>query len=456
MPSVLAPRRMTQWLNPYSPVLLGAIVALISLPLATSEELLAADSYRLEETLTDSDIFGVESTISIKGELLTPQQETAIAHTLEVDAKLRYVEQRLEGAGRDARAYRALRQYLDCKATINVSDNQVQSILRPERSQIAVHGNRQGLKRVSTEGPLTRNELDLLETPGDSLAVVALLPERSVEIGDSWSVPDWALQMLTATDAVLKNEMTCTLDKVEANVAYISFKGSLEGATGGSPCKITVEGEFTFLTDLKFLKKLTLTQTEDRSAGPVSPGLKVTAKVSLDRYPAVNPDVIPENADELVPLQPTDEQLALELVTPWKFSLIHSRNWHVFQQTVSSTTLRYIEDGSFIAQCDLIKLSDALPGRHVSSNQFQLDIRKSLGGQLSKLGDLEESKLDNGVITYYVVAEGKARELDMTWLYYLTASPDGKQTSFVFSVESDLLPQLGDEHQQMIESVQFK
>ncbi|QDU79914.1 hypothetical protein Pla110_16340 [Polystyrenella longa] len=418
--------------------------------------LLAADTYRLEETVSNADIFGVDSTITIKGELLTPQQDTALSHTLDAKAQVKFVEQRLEGAGRDARAFRSLRQYGKCEAQINVSDNQIKSVLRPERSKVAVHGYRQGLKRVAVEGPLTRNELDLLETPGDSLAITALLPGESVEVGDSWSVPDWAFQMLTATEAVLKSKMSCTLDRVEGNVAHISFKGDLEGATGGSPCTVQIQGEFTFLTDLKYVKSLKLTQKEDRSAGPVSAGLKVTATVDLERYPAVNPDVIPANADELVPVQPTVEELALELKTPWNFTFKHSRNWHVFQQTVSSTTLRYIEDGNFVAQCDLMKLSDVLPGRHVAAKQFQADIRSSLGGQLTELSELKEDKLENGVTTYQVNATGTARDLDMTWIYYLTASPKGNQTSFVYSVESKLLPDLGQEDERMIQSVEFK
>ncbi|MEZ6047907.1 MAG: hypothetical protein R3C11_20500 [Planctomycetaceae bacterium] len=45
------------------------------------------------------------------GELLTPNQDTAISHPLSVDAQLKYVEQRLEGAGRDARAFRSYRVY---------------------------------------------------------------------------------------------------------------------------------------------------------------------------------------------------------------------------------------------------------------------------------------------------------------------------------------------------------
>ncbi|MCA9040200.1 MAG: hypothetical protein KDA65_07645 [Planctomycetaceae bacterium] len=448
---------------PYSGLGTPRILALLSvvsiLFLGTThltQHALGADSYRLEETVTGSEVFGVESTITIKGDLLTPQQETALSHPLNVEAQLKYVEQRLEGAGRDARAFRALRQYENCRAKISVSENLVDSLLRKERSQIAVHGYRQGLKRVSAEGPLTRNELDLLETPGDSLAIVALLPDKPVEVGDSWSVPDWAFQMLTASEAVMKSDLTCTLDRVERNVAHVSFQGSLEGATGGSPCVIKVKGQFTFLTDLKYLKEVTMTQTEDRSAGPVSPGLKVTATVKLERYPAVNPDVIPENAEEIVPLQPTEEQLALELKTPWKFSFVHSRNWHIFQQTVSSTTLRYVEDGSFIAQCDLMKLNDVLPGRHVSAKQFQDDIRRSLGEQLSEIGKLKEETLENKVITYRVDAQGNARELDMTWLYYLTASPEGKQTSFVFSVETQLLPELGNEDELIIQSVQFE
>ncbi|MEZ6047905.1 MAG: hypothetical protein R3C11_20490 [Planctomycetaceae bacterium] len=59
-----------------------------------------------------------------------------------------------------------------------------------------------------------------------------------------------------------------------------------------------------------------LTQTEDRSAGPVSPGLKVTATINLERYPAANPAVIPEDVEEIVPFQPTEEELALELMAP--------------------------------------------------------------------------------------------------------------------------------------------
>ena len=130
---------------------------------------------------------------------------------------------------------------------------------------------------------MTYGELELLRIPGDSLAVLALLPESVVEAGETWKVPYWALPLLTGVESVEKGEVKCRLETVKPGEARINFSGELSGATTGAAATVRVEGHLLFDRQQKFVSELELTQSEKRVVGAVSPGLDVAARVRVTR-----------------------------------------------------------------------------------------------------------------------------------------------------------------------------
>ena len=87
--------------------------------------------------------------------------------------------------------------------------------LRDDMRLITVHSDKAGVSISSPHGPLTREELDLIDLPGNTLVLDGLLPDAKEKIGDSWKIADSALAKLVCVDLVSRNEVTCELSDVE-------------------------------------------------------------------------------------------------------------------------------------------------------------------------------------------------------------------------------------------------
>src|SRR3990172_7008155 len=148
----------------------------------------AAETYALEEPSGDARVFRVEGRQEVKGQLDTPTGDgKAVAHDLTVSATLKYLERRLSGTGRDAEALRSLRHFDEAGARILVDGQLTSSRLRNERRLLVAQGRRDGMHLFCTAGRMLFDEIDLLRVPGDSLAALALLPPKPVNVGEKWT-----------------------------------------------------------------------------------------------------------------------------------------------------------------------------------------------------------------------------------------------------------------------------
>jgi hypothetical protein len=434
---------------------------LLCVALASSAAAAEGESYRLEEPAGRSAVWRVETRLNVRGELRTPEPGGKLRPLpLKVDANLRYLERRLPGAGRDAESLRSLRQYERAEADITVDGDRTASKLSEgDRGigdrVIVAHGRREGLQFYSPDAHLTTAEIELLHTPGDGLAVLGLLPPRAVEVGDSWTPETWVLQTLTGTEALLKGDMTCRLMSVEDGRASVSFDGQTEGAVDGTTTQITLSGRYVFDLNQKYVRHVELTQTEERTVGPVSPGMQVTASAVVDRAPSPHQGRLTDGRAEAIPLEPTADMLKVSLRTAGGLTLLHGREWKVFHQSGRFAVLRWVENGEMIAQCNINVLDATTPGTHITERQFDADIRKALGEQLEKFTAAAPVPTGLGRFIYRVEAVGKVKNLDMTWRYYLVANLAGHQAALVFSFETDLAERLGNADRELAESLQF-
>ncbi|QDT98964.1 hypothetical protein [Gimesia aquarii] len=431
-------------------------VTLITVLLLLGRQSVYAETYEFSEPTKDSRTYSVDSTIKVEGQLETAiKSGKARKLELNVEGKLQYLERKLPGTGRDAEALRSLRYYELAIATIDVQGQKTFARGRDKHRMIVAEGKPEGLSLHSPVGPLMPSELELLNSPGDCLPVSALLPRSEVEVGESWTPDSWVLQSLTGLEAVLKSELTCKLESVADNVAVISFNGKIEGATVGAQTEIAVSGQFQFRLNDHFISHLELEQTENRSVGSVSPGMKVTAKVNWDRTLAAAPGPLTDEALASIPLESKPESKLLSFEPPWNVQLLLPRNWYVFHQTNQVAVLRLLDKGSLIAQANISKIASVKPGSHTSEEQFQQDIRTSLGDKLIKILKAENLSSADGKYVHRVTVAGKANEIPVQWIYYLCAAPSGRQISFVFTVDEKLVDQLNDRDTDLILSLKF-
>ena len=321
----------------------------------------------------------------------------------------------------------------------------------PENLRIvAVHGQREGMLRYCPNASLSRESLDLIDLPGDSLAALALLPSRPVEVGEEWTVPDWAVQMFTATDAILNSEMRCTLTKVEGDAAHVSFHGQLEGARLGAHTKVELKGTFVFDLNEHLIRHMDMEHDETAGIGVVTPGLESKVRVTLDRMLAAGTGRLTNELIVTLPLDPPASRLSLVLdAEPWGVRLHHDRQWHVFHTSFDPDRpviiLRLLDKGSLISQCNVSLVPPVEAGQHTSIEEFEKNITQSLGDQFRGIVERGRIPAQDGRIINRVIAQGQAqvsgaagmKPLDMNWVYYLVTHPSGRQVSFVFAMEPE-------------------
>jgi len=418
----------------------------------------AADQgpFTLKEAAPDARIENVDVRVKVSGTAeFAIEKGKLLSQPIVAEAALKFRERWLPGSGRDAEALRSLRHYDALVTDIKVADHATRSQLSTDRRQIVAQGRSEGILFYSPAGPLTSADLELLRAPADTLCLVALLPPNPVSIGDKWTPPTWAGQMLTETEAASKSELTCTLESVADDKAKVAVTGTVVGATSGSSGKVDLHGWYLFDLKAHLIARAELDQIEDRTVGPVSPGMRVTAHTTVTRAPSDNSEGLTQEAASAVPLDPPAALTLLTFHSPWNIELTHDRDWHVFQQNRQIAVLRLIEQGSLVAQCNLTPIRPAAAGEHVSPEQFQDDIRTSLGPQFKSLEKAEPIPTGDGRFLFRVAVIGEANKAPITWIYYLCAAPSGSQTSCVFAIDSTLRKRLGDRDLEMMKSLKF-
>jgi hypothetical protein len=290
----------------------GMVVALGALP---AGRLAAAERIELSEEPSDVRIRSVEVELSVGGKVYpAPGPEKALK--LAVEARFEYFERRLPKAGREGDSLRGIRHYAQARANIQAGEQISNTSLRDSQRLIVAQGQLAGIDLFSPSGPLTYNELELLHVPGDSLAVLGLLPDSTVELDESWKAPAWVLPLVTGVEAVEKGELTCRVVSASAKVARIGFQGEVVGATVGAAAEIKVNGHLLYDREQKLVTRIEVTQSEKRAIGAVSPGLDVVAKVVVSRRVAEHPARLTDKDLAGLPVEPNSANRLLMLEAP--------------------------------------------------------------------------------------------------------------------------------------------
>ncbi|MFN0052776.1 MAG: hypothetical protein ACKV0T_11335 [Planctomycetales bacterium] len=422
------------------------------------------ERFELRESIESPRVFKTTAQLQVTGKLYTvPDPNKGLK--LEVNARFTYDERRLEGTGREGETLRSLRHYEQASASIEAGGQQSNQLLRERLSLIVAQGKANGVEVFSPSGPLTYGELELLRTPGDSLAALALLPDAKVELTEPWKPADWVLPLLTGIDAAEKSSLTCRLQSVEKQTARVRVDGEITGVVLGGAATIQVTGYYLYDLEHQHLRRIELNQTEKRSIGPVSPGLEVAAKISLTRTINAQPQRLTEKLAAELPLEGTEANRLLMFDAPaWNVRFYHDRHWHLFHQGSELAILRLLDQGGLISQCNIKRLPDASPGEHVAEQEFMGDIETSLGKNFGEFVQSEKLQLRDGLFVYRVIAAGTVdRKNDkgepvaapMSWAYYLVANRDGRQISFVFTMDPKLSEELRARDLSIVGGIEF-
>lgn len=382
--------------------------------------------------------------------------EAPRARAIKVETRLEFIEKVLEVAA-DGAAAKAIRRVERAGAAINGEVRATSATVRPEVALLVAAMKGGQVVVVSPGGPLTRAELEVVQGPGDPLALAALLPAASVARGDSWTVGNDAARSLSGYDALDDNALKATLESLDGARAVVRLAGQVRGSYLGGPGTITLDGSFAFDRKAGRVESLEVRRAEVRRPGPVEAGLDIKSTLKVARRGIETPSELSAANLSGVPTDVDPERELLAFRSPdGKYQLVHDRDWHIDWDSERQTILKRLEKGRFVAQCNLAAGPNAGKGRHEDPARLRDDIKKAAGARFVAL--VGEGTVDGapaGGYRYKVTVQGREAKADILWYYYLIAGPQGDQVLAIFTLGADQQDRFGDQDLRLIGSFEW-
>ena len=194
---------------------------------------------------------------------------------MSVSAKLEYMERRLGGDQQtnNQTTPLAVRHYDAGEAVIKVDQSGAEPRLPDDRRLIVVENGAIRPNMYCPHGALTREQLDLVDTVGNSCVIDELLPEKPVADGEAWPSDAAVMGALLTLDSVAVCEVQSVLEEFNASFAKVRLVGVVHGVADGAATEHEVRGVYLFDRRLRRITRLNLAVREQRSIGGATPGL---------------------------------------------------------------------------------------------------------------------------------------------------------------------------------------
>lgn len=360
--------------------------------------------------------------------------------------------------------FRVERRYVDAAADLTVAGT-------PRRIALAADARVVRFAVLGTTpvpflaaGHLTREELDLLETPFDPLLASAIRPSAAVTEGEAWEIPADATAGLLAIDTVESGRLEARLTGVVDGVATVTISGIVDGAADGVPSHVTVEGSCmvpaTVASDGAFNldrapRSAAVTIRERREAGHVSPGFDVEAHVSFARESAVAIESHDARADETVVRRggPGKPGLVWHRDSLGRFEIVHDGRWKTIEDGLDGLVMRLVDHGALIAQCSVTALPRGPVADPPTIATVERDLQRSLAGQATGIEHSSEASRSDGVRIVRVVATGRAGDLPFRWVHAVLTDTGGHRVAVTCMLEASLRERFGTADRDLVDGI---
>lgn len=375
---------------------------------------------------------------------------------LKIESRLDFFE-RAAKLDDDGSARKAARRVVEAATAIGGEGGRLLK-LRPEVALLVADRRDLGPVVYSLGGPLTRWELEMVQVPGDPLALSGLLPGKPVKVGDKWPVSVATARNLADYDAIASNGLEAKLESLTDDAAEFRLGGTVRGSARGGEGEVAFTGRATFDRKAKRIAKLELSRGETRKQGLVEWGLDVKSRLLVERAGCDTPKELSDDALAALPRDddPKREWLLLEPPDA-RYTVEHDRDWHLTAETPRQVVLKRLDKGDLIAQCNLAVGPNAGKGRHQDLGEFRSDIKKALGPRfLQVVGEGEIDGAPNGGYRYKMGISGREGALDVLWYYYLIAGPEGDQLLATFTLDAQSEKKFGAEDESIVGTLEWK
>ncbi len=397
----------------------------------------------------------VELSLQAQGHLVLMQEKGKARVPLKLDSTQRYEQYHLVHRGVPT----SLCWYQQAAATVEVDGQKVPQQLPQRRRLLAVQTLKARVVLFRPGGPLSREELDLLDLPGHPHALRTLLRQYQDpwEPDATWRPRPGHLAALLGLDAVGASTVRARVRTLDREQGYLSvvLRGKVDGAIHGVATQIDLKATLKATWPEREPLELNMTLQEKRPIGHVGPGLEVQATVHLKRRRLSGPIHLARHLDRL-PHQPADPMaLRLELVQPeLGLRLEHDRRWHVVHVSQQGLVMRLLDRGELVAQCNIGRAPREKGP--LAAQPWRERVSQSLGEHFARWSQpARVLKLKNGNQALHLTAEGEVEGLPILWDYWILRSPAGHQATVLFTLEKKFAGRFGNADRLIVHTLQF-
>jgi hypothetical protein len=399
----------------------------------------AAETYDLTSGVKPGQSQTVRTAVEVKGDLkLNSDGKEVTAVPMLAQADLQYTERFL--AIKTDGTLKAARHYGVAEAKIQIKNTEMKQSLRDERRLFVIQHKGEDAALFSPVGPLTREELELVDAPGSSTVLAAILPGKKTAIGDEWKLNNQTIARLLGLEAVSEQEVVAKLTKVEDSLAIFSLDGKITGAVGGVSSEIDLHAKANFDLKKKSVTWLAMEYQEKRAIGHAQPGYDATIRVRTVAEPTAGTPELANGALSKLPLEAKPEQTLIEFQAEKAgINLAHDRRWRVMVDRMDIAILRFIDRGDLIAQCNINRLAPLPKDQPLTLTAFQKSVEATLAKNSGEILEAAQETTKDGGKVLRVTVAGSASEIPIQWFYYHLTDAQNRRASLVITLESKLL-----------------
>jgi hypothetical protein len=372
-----------------------------------------------------------------------------------VTADLRYSQRRLPEL-KDTATARLVRHYHAAEAKFNLKNHEFSNALRDDRRLIVLQTEGDEGAFFSPLGPLTREELDLVDVPGTGVMPELLLPGKELRVGETWEPSTAAITRLLSLEAIHKHDIVGKFDELRDGIAILSLEGKAAGAIGGVSSEVNLKAKLNLNPKEQLLTWLAISLSENRAIGHAQPGYEVTSRIRiLTALAEAAPEISPAALANLPLVAKTGETLVAFRSEQGGFELVHDRRWRVMSEKYDSAILRLIDRGELVSQCNIAKLKNFAKGETLTLDAFQDDVKAILEKQKGQIIEASQNTTDEGILVQKVLVNGTAGDLPIQWTYYHLSDSAGRRATLVFTIDAKLVERYAHTDQEIISAFRF-
>jgi hypothetical protein len=414
-------------------------------------------TYDLRPAYRVGDLFRTDIIVELKGELSSKPSPDAdpVSKPFKVSIKQRYDECILETTP-DGRILRSMRYYTSADGDYRYGDLEAEPTLAKFGPDWLLFDREGAQPLVCPRRLVFRQEMEMLDVPGNPGFVADLLPKEPVAKDATWPAENTALTKLLVIDAVSESDVATRIDSVDGDNVSLVSEGEVAGAASGVATDVNLRARTVY--SLKERRPLTFAMTwrEVRSIAHAEPGFDVTATIRLATSRIDASEALADDRIEALPKKYRLEMGLLKYESPSKdFRFVQDRRWFVTAPDETSAVLKLIDRGELVAQCSLVRLPPVAKDDVYSLDDYKAEVQEKLGESFGRFVDTREFETKKGVRVMKLHVDGMAQDLEMRWIYYHLSEPSGRHVAMIFVYEPQFETTFGDADRWVVENFEF-